>query len=280
MQRQHISHRIAFVGALAMLGYPYAVVLRRLVHNWLTDPEMAHAVLVPFVILALLFHRRKTLGAIAPEPSWLGILPLGFGVVGYAMAVWGAGLFIATLAGIGSLCGVILLTLGRAIFRTMLAPLSLSVFALPRFALLYDPLTNPLQHLSATVATGGLRLLGVEASHSASLITVAGFPVLLAESCSGVRFLIPLLFLAALLVQLRPISRIVAVALMAATVPLAVMINAIRVGVLVYLAGTHQGKPPENLHTWLGYPLYGLALGVLLFLARLTEPLLAQRKPA
>lgn len=150
----------------------------------------------------------------------------------------------------------------------MAAPLSLLVFALPRLAVAYDAVTNPLQQASATLATAGLRGIGVAAENAGALVTVAGYPVLLAESCSGLRFLIPLLFLAAVVWQMGGLPWRRGVALLVASVPIAMLANAMRVGVLVYLAGNHGGVPPESVHAWLGYPLYAGALGLLLLLVR------------
>ncbi|MCC6540560.1 MAG: exosortase [Bryobacterales bacterium] len=260
--------------ALCALALPYSTVLPRLFRQWLQDPEMAHAILVAPVIAAFLYARRAMLAELEPRPSYIAGVPLlGLGWLLFAASLAGAGLFAGALGFLVSACGAVMLTLGPRVFAAMAGPLSLSVFLLPRLAMLYDPLTNPLAQLSATLATSALRPLGVAAENSGSLVTVSGYPILVGESCSGLRFLIPLLFVAAALV-LAAGPRIrwrAAVALMAAALPLAVLANAARVGILVYLAGSRQGAVPAAAHDWLGYPLYAAALAGLLVAARFAE---------
>jgi exosortase len=259
---------IALAVGVLLLGYPYAFVFRRLAEQWMTDPEMAHAVLVPGAIGLLVWRRWSTVKLNEAKPSWWGLVVLAIGTVGYAAAVWGGGLFLGTVAGLFSGLGLLVLTLGLEMVREFAAPLSLAVFGLPRLAVVYDAVTNPMQQVSASLATAGLRGLDVVATNVGGLITVAGYPVLLAESCSGLRFLVPLLFLGAVVWQLGGLRWRAGIGLLAAAVPLAVMANALRVGVLVYLAGTHGGVPPEAVHEWLGYPLYAGALGTMLFLVK------------
>lgn len=268
MEKRTTMPWIALAVGVLLLGYPYAFVLRRLASQWITDPEMAHAVLVPGAIGLLVWRRWAVVGDMEAVPSWWGLVGLGMGTAGYAVAVWGGGLFVGTVAGLFSGLGLLVLTLGWGIVREMLAPLSLAVFALPRLAVVYDAVTNPMQQVSASLATAGLRGMDVAATNVGGLITVAGYPVLLAESCSGLRFLVPLLFLGAVVWQLGGLSWRAGLGLLVMTVPLAVAANALRVGVLVYLAGRHGGVPPEVVHDWLGYPLYAGALAAMLFLVK------------
>jgi exosortase len=259
---------VALALGFALLAYPYSFVLFRLAGQWINDPEMAHAPLVP-VAIALLLHRRwPMLAAISPAPAWSGLIPLAVGATGYTAALWGGGLFLAAVAGAATLVGLLAFTLGWPMVRAMAAPLSLALFALPRLAIVYDAVTSPMQQASASFATAGLRGLGVDAFNVGGLITVRGFPVLIAESCSGLRFLIPLLFLAALVWQLGDLSLTHGLTLCAAALPLAVCANSLRVGVLIYLAGSNQGVPPEAVHAWLGYPLYAASFGAMLLLVR------------
>jgi exosortase len=231
---------------------------------------MAHSVIVPFVVAALLLRRRTQLSAIHPRPSFLGIIPLALGVFGYGIALWGGGLFLAVLSGVASALGVILLTLGAQIFRMAMPSLSLCVFAFPRLNLVYDPLTNPLQQLSATIATHALALFGVDATHSAALISVGGSPVVLTEACSGVRFLLPLLFVAAVIAEICKPRWTAAAALLASTIPLTLAVNALRIAVLAYIVGAKHTRLFDLAHTWLSYPLYLLALLLLLSFAKRT----------
>jgi exosortase len=262
-------HWTACAGAILLLAIPYSVVLRRLLDQWVRDAEMSHALVVPFVVAGLITRRFHRLLTLPVSCSGYGVPLALIGLLGFTASMSGAGLFIASCSWLCSLAGAILLILGATVFKEMLRPLSLLVFCLPRLVVLYDPLTNPLAQISASLSTAALRIFGVQATSVGAIVKVNGYSILLGESCSGLRFLVPLLFVACLFLQLKPLTLGKGLLVVAGCVPLAVLANSFRIGILITLASGNNGTPPAAVHEILGYPVFvGAILALLTIVSR------------
>lgn len=252
--------------------------------RWRSDPELTHGFFMPlFTVLLLrqaytspgISHRihsylADTLAAIA---CTLGVAALTLAGL-YAIAFTpnhSVALFAATLSFVFFGCTV-LLTLGTGPSR--LVPLNWAAWNAIFLWLLcapippgaYAKLSLALQLAVSKGVIFFLHAIGIPAARHGNIIELVGTSVGVEEACSGIRSLISCLFagmfLSAYLLR-RPLYRL---ALIAASVPLAFVMNLARSLLLTLLA--HKGIAISGAwHDWTGLAVLILTAGMLLTLA-------------
>jgi len=130
---------------------------------------------------------------------------------------------------------------------------------LPKLAVVYNQVTLPLQLLASRLAAGLLSLSGAGVIREGNILEFQGHRILVAEACSGIRYLLPLAFIAMVFGYLADPKPWMRLALLAATVPVAILANALRVAV----AGASPIFAEGALHTFAGWALFLLSLAVL-----------------
>ena len=87
--------------------------------------------------------------------------------------------------------GLVLLLLGRAMFRVLAFPLLFLFLMVPLPESLVNVVAFPLQLIAADFAVGGLHALGIPALREGNIIHLARTqPLFVAEACSGLHSLI------------------------------------------------------------------------------------------
>lgn len=186
---------IAGLAALALV-FCYASTLGGMVHQWWTDEDMGHGFLVPFVIAWIVWRERGRWKTLPVQPSLWGFAVLALAACLQIASALGAGLFAASLALVLSITGVVLCLLGFAWLRIWTFPLLLTLFMLPKLAIVYNQITLPLQLLATRLAGGMLSTAGFMVSRDGNILNVAGHSISVVEACDGIRYLLPLAFLA------------------------------------------------------------------------------------
>lgn len=228
--------KIAIIAGLFL--YLFRAEWPYLIDRWLNDRSWSHGFLIPLFSLYLLDQRKRTLLNLEARPNYLG-LPLLIAVVafyflnGVSASRYG---YLQQLAIIPALAAIVLLLGGWRYFKYTWLPIAYLVFAMPVPRRYYVMATMPLRKLAATVAGALLNLVsGVEASVRGVVIEVVyngqpmDPPLNVAEACSGMRLLMAFVALGVAMAYLheRPLWQ--RLMLLAATVPIAVLCNIIRV---------------------------------------------------
>ena len=208
--------------------------------EWLHDPDLSHALFMPVVFAYLLHESRAGTARYLPEGSWPLTAVLGF--AGLAALV-GAGLYAAALGWSSAIVDfsltVAFCLLGAAVLtslagdRLRVVPLNWSSLTAIGLWILCAPIP-PGSYTRLTLAlqlgvTGSvlhtLHALGIAAHQDGNVIELANASVGIEDACSGIRSLISCvfaaLFFSASLVR-RPWARAF---LVAASVPLALVMN-------------------------------------------------------
>ena len=178
----------------------------------------------------------------------------------HAISSLGLGLFASAVAFLVSVIGTILCLGGFAFLRIWAFPLCLSLFMLPKLAIVYNQVTLPLQVLASKLAAALLTTSGVGVIREGNILDVHGHRVAVAEACNGIRFLLPLGFVAVLFAYLVDPKPWMRAAVLASTVPLAILSNAFRVAVSAWAPAFDSGTP----HQILGWAIFTLTLAMLL----------------
>ena len=247
------------MAAVAALLACHLSTLDGMAAQWWNDEDMGHGFLVPFVIGWIVWSERRRWSSVPAQPSWWGIPLLIAGAGLHFAAVLGVGLFAASVALLLSAIGAIVCLEGFGRLRAWAFPLCLSLFMLPKLAFVYNLLTLPLQLLASRMAAGMLSAGGIGVIREGNILDVGGHRVAVAEACNGIRYLLPLGFMAVVLAYILDPKAWMRVALLVVAVPLAIVANAVRVAASAAIPALDSGTP----HLTAGAVIFLLCLAAL-----------------
>ena len=223
--------RVAWLAPVlaVILGALYWQTLRDLALQWWDDPNYTHGFLVPLFSSFLVWQRRTQLAALPAKGSWIGLPVLLAGVGALLLGDLGAENFLMRSSLIVVLTGLVLLHLGRDIFRVLAFPLLFLFFMVPLPATVFYAVAFPLQNLAARNAVWTLDLLGVPVLLDGNVIHLTRLSLGVAEACSGIRSLISLASVAVGWAALTIPGIWGMTVFVAAVVPITILANAGRV---------------------------------------------------
>jgi exosortase len=233
--------------------------------QWWTDEDMSHGFAVPLVVAWIVWRERARWLALPPSPSWWGFFFLAAAAAMQTISSLGLGLFASSVAFLISIVGAVLCLGGFGFLRVWAFPLALSLFMLPKLAIVYNQTTLPLQLLASRLATTVLSAVGYRVIRDGVILDVGGHRVSVVEACSGVRYLLSLAFIAVVFAYLADVKPWMRSLLLVAAVPIAIVANAVRVAVSAAVPALDSGTP----HEVAGWGVFVLCLGLMLLVHRL-----------
>ena len=258
---------IVWFGGLLILCY--APILYRLGVQWATDEDMGHGFLVPIVAGFIAWQRREILAATPRRPNGWGLALVIFAAMEALAATLGAELFTARLAFIIALFGVILYLGGTRWVKELLFPLLLMLFMIPIPAIIYAQLTLKLQMLAAALGEQLIELMGIPVLRSGNVLQLPNQSLDVAVACSGIRSLLSLGFLSLVYAYFTDNRVWMRWVLLAATIPIAIGANAVRVAVTGWLSQIDPKLAQGTYHEMEGYIVFVVALIALVAVHRL-----------
>ncbi len=243
----------------------FASTLRGMAEQWWSDEDMGHGFLVPAIIAWIVWRERERWRELPVEPAGFGFLILGAGAAMQLMSALGAGLFAGSVGFVLSLTGAIVCLGGFAWLRIWAFPLLLTLFMLPKLAIVYNQATLPLQLLATRMAGGMLSLAGFTVIREGNILDVSGHRIAVVEACDGIRYLLPLAFIGVIFAYISDTKRWMRVALPAAAVPVAIIANALRVAAAASVPALAAG----SAHALAGWLIFVLCLPALMIFRRL-----------
>jgi exosortase len=303
----------------AALIFTYATVLMKLGHDWWTDANYSHGLLIPFVIGYILWSDRQRLNgeSISPSALWGGAA-----VVLALLALWagtaGAELYIQRMSLVLILVGIVVYFWGFRLLRLTVVPLVLLVLAIPIPAIVFNKIAFPLQLFASQGAVWSMRLFNITVLRQGNVIELLPLgasqtkKLEVVEACSGIRSLMTLITLSVVFAYVtypRPKANDPAdelneqsdvkqsawqwlssfgfwrsAILVASAVPIAILTNALRVsgtGVLAHYYGT--GVADGFFHSFSGWVIYIAAALLVVAVAWVVDrfqPRNLKRRPA
>jgi exosortase len=251
--------RVTIVLAALALLICYASTLRGMAQQWWTDEDMSYGFIVPVVIAWIVWQDRARWSKLPIQPTAWGFAVLTAAACLQVASAFGAGLFAASVAFVLSLAGVVLATLGFAWLRAWAFPFVLMLFMLPKLAIVYNQFTLPLQLLATRLAGGMLATAGFMVVRDGNILNVAGHSISVVEACNGIRYLLPLAFLALLIAYAGGARVWIRLVMAAAAIPIAIIANAVRVA----FSGLSPVLTSGTIHALLGALIFLLSLGLL-----------------
>lgn len=219
---------------LVWLGI-FAFTLRewgQMLHQWWNIDTYNHILLIPIVVIWLIVLRAKGARELSPN-HWLP----GIGLLTIALALWLVGRasdinFIAQVGAVGALQASVLLFLGPRIVAYLLLPVGMTAFLVP----FGDEIIPFLQTITAEITITLTKLSGIEATYEGIFIDTPVGLFIVAEECSGVKFLIAMVTLGTLVSFTSFDSWIRRALFMIACVIVPIIANGIRAWSTIYIA--------------------------------------------
>jgi len=249
---------VAILAAAILFALPATTLVR----DWWNDSEAGHGLLLAPLALWLAWRRGLS-------PARAANIPLGTAVLFAAIVLrylsgLAAELFTLRFSMILAAAGMTVFAWGLPQLRRWWLPFALLVLSIPLPALVTNALALPLQFKASSMGAALLAWRDVPVKLSGNVILLPGRQLFVTEACSGLRSLAALVSLGVLVGGLwlrTPLARLLVLAL---TIPVAILVNAIRVfltGFLVYFVDPKLGE--GFLHLTEGWLLFVVAFTVL-----------------
>lgn len=200
------------------------------VHIWATDENYSHGFLVPLIALYFADEAARRGPIVRGGGVGLGVGLLIASIAGRLVTVAVPVGFVADLALLLGMAGVVSLLFGRAALGRFGFAVGFLVFMIPLPVALYAQIASPLQLGVSRVAAALLNLSGIPALCEGNLITLPGDNTMfVAEACSGMRQLTGFLALTTAWAYLVARPTWYRAVLIASSIPIAMTANIVRV---------------------------------------------------
>src|SRR3569623_2037285 len=239
-------------GMAVFLAIMYWDGLSYLVGQWSAQDEYSHGFLIPLVALYLLWQNMAALQRLECRGSW-----------------WGAVLVVLSLALflLGELSTLYILI--QYSFLILLAGLVLSFAGFPGLRVTWVPLVVLL-----------IRSCGVSVFLEGNVIDLGAMKLEVAEACSGLRYLFPLLTVSFILAYVFRAPLWMRLLVFVSALPITVLMNSFRIGIIGLLVDRWGPAMAEGfLHDFEGWVVFMLSLVVLLAEILLLARLSGDRRP-
>lgn len=270
--------RLAGIGVAITIAAALVVVfwdgLAFMVQWWQRD-EYNHGYLIPLVAAYLLWLRADALRSTVLRGSWTGLLFVAAGVGGLVLGELSAIYTIIQYSFLVALFGVIVSTIGWRGFQLIWVPFVYLIFMIPLPNFLYFNLSSELQLISSEIGVAVIRLFGISVFLEGNVIDLGIYQLQVAEACSGLRYLFPLMsfgFLCAAIFKAPWWQRTI---VFLSSIPLTILMNSFRIGVIGVLVENFGIEQAEGfLHYFEGWIVFmvcvALMFGIMWILSRLS----------
>ncbi|MGP9801163.1 exosortase A [Rheinheimera sp. NSM] len=266
-------HYAALLALLLLWLVAFWSTLSSMVEIWQRSDTFAHGFLIFPISLYLIWQKRQHIAATALSSSLAALLPLAILLLAWFFADAVNVNVVKQLAVILLLPMLVWLCCGRQLLYLLLFPLAYLIFAVP----MGDALVAPMQLITADITVAALRLADIPVYREGLYLSTPTGLFLVAEACSGVRYLIASFALGTLFAYLnyRRWYKQLAFCLAAILVP--ILANGIRAFGIVLIAHLTDMKHAVGVD----HLIYGwLFFGVIIFLMFYIGSFWADQAPA
>ena len=257
---------VTTVGALAF----FSEGLNALLEAWQL-PEYSHGPLIPVLSLLLFLRQLKTVPIeTGPVNRWPGValllVAVGFGTLGklsnigdivaYALILW-----------VGAL---LLISFGWRTGKHFWPPVLHLVYMLPLPGVIYYKLSTWLQFISSELGVYFLQALSIPVFLDGNIIDLGVYKLHVAEACSGLRYLFPILSFSYIFAVLYKGPTWHKAVLLISAAPITVFMNSVRIAIAGYSVNTYGLEWIEGFsHFFEGWVIFVSCIILLFLLARI-----------
>ena len=234
---------------------------------WAT-PEYTHGPVIPLLSAYLFAHQLK---AYPPRPGpvadrWPGVAVVGLSLLFAVAGTWTGVPDIIAYGLIVWIAGVILISCGWERGRHFWPAVFHLVFMLPLPGFIHYHVTSELQLFSSWVGVEMIRMAGVPVLLDGNIIALGAFTLAVAEACSGLRYLFPIMSFSYVFAKLYKGPNCQKAVLLLAAAPSTVAMNTVRIAIIGVMVDRFGISHAEGLSHFLEGWVIFLTCVILLFL--------------
>jgi len=164
------------------------------------------------------------------------------------------------------IAGIVLFWFGWDVLKLAALPVAYLSFMVPLPYIVYDSLAFPLKLLVTKASVSVLKMLNISVLREGNIIMFPQTVLEVADACSGLRSLMSLLALVVVLAFVAQKSTINRVVLITSAIPVAILMNMLRVVITGVLANLYGAEVAEGFfHEFTGVAIFALAMIVLFY---------------
>jgi exosortase D (VPLPA-CTERM-specific) len=249
---------------LVILYFGFEKALLFMFDQWRME-EFSHGYLIPFISGYLVWQRRHALRCTVFNGSWSGLavvaLGIGLDLVGRLTSIFA----VQHIALLVVITGLVLAVTGWQGLRILRAPLAILVFMIPLPEFILYPLSSELQLVSSAFGVWLIRLTGVAVFLEGNVIDLGGYRLEVAQACSGLRYLLPLMTLAFLVAAFYRATFWKRALIFLSSIPITLLMNSLRIAAIGVMVDRWGSAMAEGLvHQVQGWMMFMLSAALLI----------------
>ena len=255
---------IAAIVSVLVVLFVFRDALSFLIQRWTNQEELGHSFFIPVITGWLIWSNRDAVVKSIGAPSSVGII---LGVMSAGLLMLGPVTHTFILQDIGLVLAIIALVVGfggPSLLKITAIPLVYLFFAIPPPAWVITTLSWNMQNLSSEIGVAMIRAMNIPVNLSGNIIDLGLLQLQVAEACSGLRYLFPLLslgFLAGYLFKAPLWQRII---VFLSALPITILMNSLRIAITGALVESYGLSHTEGfLHFFEGWVIFVLCLAAL-----------------
>jgi len=163
------------------------------------------------------------------------------------------------------LAGLVLSLVGSTVARNLLVPLFILLLMVPLPEFFFKNLTAGLQLFSSKIGVAFIRFWGVSVYLEGNVIDLGTYKLEVAEACSGLRYLFPLMTLGFIMAHFYKAAFWKRAVVFLSSIPVTILMNSLRIGAIGIMVDRWGQSMAEGfLHDFEGWLIF-MASGAVLF---------------
>jgi exosortase len=158
------------------------------------------------------------------------------------------------------------------VLKRLVFPILFLFFMVPVPVAIIGLVSLPLQRLATDVAALLIKLISIPVFQQGNMLYFAQTQLEVAEACSGIHSLMAMLMLGTVIIYINPMTHKAKMALMTATMPIAILANILRVtgtGILAHFYGEKVAR--GFLHEFSGIAVFVFGMALLMMVYKIIQ---------
>ena len=250
--------------SLGLLGFVFETGIAEMVKDWELE-EYSHGYMIPLVALYMLWQKQQQLPALTTNGAWFGAIAILLGLVAFFMGQMATVYEVVQYGFLACLFGVFLSFFGWRPMSLVWVAFAYLLFMVPLPKFVFKALSAQLQLISSELGVAVIRLFHISVFQEGNIIDLGSYQLQVAEACSGLRYLFPLMSFGFLIAYLFKAPFWQKALLFLSTIPITVLMNSFRIGVIGVTVEYWGIEMAEGfLHQFEGWVVFIGCLAVLL----------------
>lgn len=247
---------------------------------WLNRPEYSHGILMPLIAAFLIWQQRDVLEQMPFARSWWGVVLTLMAMTVLMMGKLGSVIVLVQYAFVITLAGLGLSLVGWNMAKRLFVPFFMLLLMVPLPEFISKNLTANLQLVSSQLGVAFIRMFNVSVYLEGNVIDLGTYKLEVAEACSGLRYLFPLMTLGFIMAHFYKAAFWKRCLIFFSSIPITILMNSLRIGAIGLLVDRWGQSMAEGfLHDFEGWLIFMASGAVLLLEVALVSRIGADQRP-